>query len=283
MNPSSAASWYLIPRQFMHSRISSSRSGTRKYKTKCLGSMLQQQKQSKFPRMVMVIVRSFIYTSLLCVANFAEATEGLHDLQIPRSSHQHVARHLEKPREFGQPPTVARHASESSAWQASSSSGMSTLGSKAIATPSAALLSSSGVQSMNSITSTTIVPASNPTQASNSSTLQDIATIHSRRLETIIGSITSNSSNISTWITDLQGDGKWLGSDIDYTAGCDGRKANWPAAEHWVRISQLPDTQLDIIHPQCTHASPQVRWLLLGMGASKATTNTSIVRRYSLP
>lgn len=153
---------------------------------------------------------------------------------------------------------------------------------------------------MSSITSIASVPASNPTQASNSSTLQDIATIHSRRLETIIESIAGNSSNISTWfvafaklpnyaevnrfrIAGLQGDGKWLDSDINYTAGCDGRRANWPAAEHWVRISQLPDTQLDIIHPQCTHASSQVRWLLLGMGDSIATTNMSTVRQYSLP
>jgi hypothetical protein len=68
----------------------------------------QQQKQSKSPRMVMVIVRSFVYTSLLCVANLAEATEGPHGLQLPRSFHRHVARHLEKPRQLGQPPTVAR-------------------------------------------------------------------------------------------------------------------------------------------------------------------------------
>lgn len=139
--------------------------------------------------------------------------------------------------------------------------------------------------------STASVPASHPTQAPNSSTLQDIATIHSRRLETIIDSITGNSSNILAWfvafaklpdyadvvrfrVTDLQGDGKWPGSDIDYTTGCDGRRASWPAAEHWVRISQLPDTQLNMIHTQCTYASPQVRWLLLGMGDSKATINT---------
>lgn len=70
--------------------------------------MLQQQKQSESPRTVMVIVRSFIYTSLLCVANLAEATEGLHGLQVPGSSHRHVARHLGKPRQFGQPPMVAR-------------------------------------------------------------------------------------------------------------------------------------------------------------------------------
>ncbi|KAG2045283.1 polysaccharide lyase family 8 protein [Suillus americanus] len=116
---------------------------------------------------------------------------------------------------------------------------MSTLGSKTVATPSASLISSPGVQFTSFITSATSAPASNPTQALNSSTLQDIAIIHSRRLDTIIDSITGTPTNISTWIADLQGDGKWPDSDIDYTAGCDGRRASWPAANHWVRISTM--------------------------------------------
>ncbi|KAG1825522.1 chondroitin AC/alginate lyase [Suillus subaureus] len=104
---------------------------------------------------------------------------------------------------------------------------MSTLGSKTVATPSAFLISFPGVQFMSSITSATSAPASNPTQALNSGTLQDIATIHSRRLDTIVDSITGtgNLSNIPTWITDLQEDGKWLDSDMDYTTGCDGWSA----------------------------------------------------------
>ncbi|KAG0696264.1 polysaccharide lyase family 8 protein [Suillus ampliporus] len=185
----------------------------------------------------MVVLRSLVYTSLLCVANLAEATEGHHGLL--GSSDRHGARHIGKARQFGQPPKVARDATESSASQVSSSSGTSTLGSITVATPSASLVSASSVQFTSSIASTTSAPASNPTQAPNSSILQDIATIHTRRLDSIIESITGDPSNISTWLADLQADGKWPDSDIDYTAGCAGRPASWPAADHWVRISTM--------------------------------------------
>ncbi|KAG2129781.1 polysaccharide lyase family 8 protein [Suillus clintonianus] len=185
----------------------------------------------------MVVLRSFVYTSLLCVANLAEAAEGSHGL--PGSSHRHVARHLGKPRQFGQPPNAVRYASQPSASQTSSGSETSTLASITVATPSASLVSATSVQFTSAISSTASAPASNPTQASNSSTLQDIATIHSRRLNTIVNSITGDPSNISTWLADLQADGKWPDSDVDYAAGCDGRKASWPAADHWVRISTM--------------------------------------------
>ncbi|KAG1828622.1 polysaccharide lyase family 8 protein [Suillus variegatus] len=186
--------------------------------------------------MVMVVLRPFIYTSLLCVANLAEA-EWFHGLL--GSSHRRVARHPGNPRQSSQPPEVVRYAPESSASQASSGSGTSTSGSQTVETPSASLVSTSGVQFTTSFTPTTSAHASNPTQALNSSALQDITTIHSRRLDTIIDSITGDPSNISTWLTNLQGDGKWPDSDVDYTAGCDGRKASWPAADHWVRISTM--------------------------------------------
>ncbi|KAH9935151.1 polysaccharide lyase family 8 protein [Epithele typhae] len=37
----------------------------------------------------------------------------------------------------------------------------------------------------------------------------------------------------------LGDDGKWPDSEVDYTTGCDGRRANWPAEDHWVRIRTL--------------------------------------------
>ncbi|OAX43647.1 polysaccharide lyase family 8 protein [Rhizopogon vinicolor AM-OR11-026] len=40
-------------------------------------------------------------------------------------------------------------------------------------------------------------------------------------------------------LADLQADGEWPDSEIDYATGCDGRQANWPAANHWVRISTM--------------------------------------------
>ncbi|KAG1749613.1 polysaccharide lyase family 8 protein [Suillus paluster] len=177
----------------------------------------------------MVVLRSFVYTSLLCVANLAEAAEGHNGLL--GSFHRHGARHLGKPRQFGQAPKVARDVPESASQASTGSSG--------IATPSASLVSTTSIQSTSSITSTASAPASNPTQTANSSTLQDITTIHSRRLDSIIESITGDPSNISTWLTDLQANGKWPDSDIDYATGCDGRPANWPAANHWVRISTM--------------------------------------------
>lgn len=38
-------------------------------------------------------------------------------------------------------------------------------------------------------------------------------------------------------LSTLGSNGTWPASEIDYTAGCNARRANWPAQEHWARIS----------------------------------------------
>lgn len=37
-------------------------------------------------------------------------------------------------------------------------------------------------------------------------------------------------------ISSLGPDGKWPDDEVDYTTGCEARRANWPAQEHWQRI-----------------------------------------------
>ncbi|KAI0094643.1 polysaccharide lyase family 8 protein [Irpex rosettiformis] len=47
-----------------------------------------------------------------------------------------------------------------------------------------------------------------------------------RRLSFIVGA-SGNLSNISAWLSTLGSDGKWPDSEVDYTAGCTARRANW--------------------------------------------------------
>ena len=35
----------------------------------------------------------------------------------------------------------------------------------------------------------------------------------------------------------LDSNGKW--PDVDYTTGCDARRASWPAQSHWSRLGML--------------------------------------------
>ena len=39
-------------------------------------------------------------------------------------------------------------------------------------------------------------------------------------------------------IQTLSAEGVWPASEVDLTAGCDGRRANWPAQTHWARIRE---------------------------------------------
>ncbi|KAI0662798.1 galactose mutarotase-like protein [Cubamyces menziesii] len=91
--------------------------------------------------------------------------------------------------------------------------------------------------SSTSATSTSTAP-SQPTQTLDPGTLADIATVRERRLTLILSGITSTSS-ISQWLSTLGPDGKWPDSEIDYTTGCDARRANWPAEDHWNRIVSM--------------------------------------------
>ncbi|KAH7915793.1 polysaccharide lyase family 8 protein [Hygrophoropsis aurantiaca] len=70
-------------------------------------------------------------------------------------------------------------------------------------------------------------------------TLEDIATIHERRLTTIVEGVSGSAKSISAWLSTLGADGKWPDSEVNYASGCDGQRANWPAQEHWQRISTM--------------------------------------------
>lgn len=72
-------------------------------------------------------------------------------------------------------------------------------------------------------TQTTSAPSTAPT---DSSTAQDIQTLHERRLSNIVGALT-NASSIANWLSTLDPNGQW--PDVDYTTGCPAQRANWPA------------------------------------------------------
>ncbi|KAH9935095.1 polysaccharide lyase family 8 protein [Epithele typhae] len=64
--------------------------------------------------------------------------------------------------------------------------------------------------------------------------------MRSRRVALATGGINATLvPEIESWLDTLDDSGKWPDSEVDYTTGCDGRRANWPAEEHWVRIQTL--------------------------------------------
>ncbi|KAG6875621.1 hypothetical protein C0993_008275 [Termitomyces sp. T159_Od127] len=66
---------------------------------------------------------------------------------------------------------------------------------------------------------------------------ESLATIYERRVRNIIGGVAVDPRrNISGWLSSLDDSGKWPESEVDYTTGCEARRANWPAQEHWRRI-----------------------------------------------
>ncbi|KAH9918355.1 polysaccharide lyase family 8 protein [Epithele typhae] len=68
----------------------------------------------------------------------------------------------------------------------------------------------------------------------------DFSTMRSRRVALAIGAInTTLVPEIDYWLDTLNAEGKWPDSEVNYATGCDGRRANWPAEEHWVRIETL--------------------------------------------
>ncbi|KAH9918354.1 polysaccharide lyase family 8 protein [Epithele typhae] len=68
----------------------------------------------------------------------------------------------------------------------------------------------------------------------------DFTTMRSRRAALAIGGVnTTLVPEIGSWLDTLNAEGKWPDSEVNYATGCDGRRANWPAEEHWVRIETL--------------------------------------------
>nr|VWO96501.1 Hyaluronate lyase (EC (Hyaluronidase) (HYase) [Ganoderma boninense] len=107
-----------------------------------------------------------------------------------------------------------------------------TLNATSLTAPSAP--SSTVISSVASSRSTT-ADTSYPTQSADPGTAADIATILDRRLSIIIEGI-GNAHGVAEWLSTLGTNGKWPDSEIDYTTGCDARRANWPAEGHWQRL-----------------------------------------------
>ncbi|EMD42021.1 polysaccharide lyase family 8 protein [Gelatoporia subvermispora B] len=67
-------------------------------------------------------------------------------------------------------------------------------------------------------------------------TTDELKTMHERRLTSIIDGISKEDrEQVPKWVSTLT-DGRWPDSEVDYTAGCNARRANWPAQDHWRRL-----------------------------------------------
>ncbi|KAH9898428.1 galactose mutarotase-like protein [Cubamyces lactineus] len=110
--------------------------------------------------------------------------------------------------------------------------------SQSLTSVSATITSATNSSSSSTLATSTSTAPSQPKQSLDPGTLADIATVRERRLTLILSGITSTSS-ISQWLSTLGPDGKWPDSEIDYTTGCDARRANWPAEDHWNRIVSM--------------------------------------------
>ncbi|KAI9485213.1 MAG: chondroitin AC/alginate lyase [Benjaminiella poitrasii] len=73
--------------------------------------------------------------------------------------------------------------------------------------------------------------------AVNEPTKEEMETIATRRVSNIINKYNPSDSNVKKWKSSLSPTGVW--PDINMTAGCDARRANWPAAAHLLRILLL--------------------------------------------
>ncbi|CAL1695912.1 unnamed protein product [Somion occarium] len=94
---------------------------------------------------------------------------------------------------------------------------------------------SSAISDATSASASSTSTSASRSQSVDPATLADIQVMTERRLSFIVGAAT-NASNITTWLSTLGPDGKWPDSEIDYTSGCEARRANWPAQSHWIRL-----------------------------------------------
>ncbi|KAF8705405.1 Polysaccharide lyase family 8, N terminal alpha-helical domain, partial [Rhizoctonia solani] len=63
---------------------------------------------------------------------------------------------------------------------------------------------------------------------------KDIQTLYERRVESAVAQSGATAELVQSYMSTIQEDGTW--KDVNYTTGCDARRANWPASIHWTRI-----------------------------------------------
>ncbi|KAF8843948.1 polysaccharide lyase family 8 protein [Paxillus ammoniavirescens] len=176
----------------------------------------------------MAILYTLFYSILFCfgavgsVATLNPSDQGLHSHHHARMSRRHTLNNLNSHRDL-QVLSIPSSSSTSVLPSVSASMTPSTTGA---ATTTTSL-----------VTTTTSSSSSSPTV--DPGTLQDINTIYQRRLVTIVQGVPGDPADIPSWIADLGPDGRWPDSEVDYTSGCDAQMANWPAQEHWQRISTM--------------------------------------------
>lgn len=59
----------------------------------------------------------------------------------------------------------------------------------------------------------------------------DIQTIYERRLPFAVANSNSSASVVQNSLDTIRANGTW--ASVNYATGCDARRANWPAADHW--------------------------------------------------
>ncbi|KZV71319.1 polysaccharide lyase family 8 protein [Peniophora sp. CONT] len=97
-------------------------------------------------------------------------------------------------------------------------------------------------------------------------TAKDLTTMFRRRTATIIASVgTVPEEDISHWQNTTNADGSWPADDIDYTAGCSARRANWPAQAHWHRIRNMSAVWHDEFYADTEPQAPLTAAILAAM------------------
>ncbi|KAI0348044.1 polysaccharide lyase family 8 protein [Trametopsis cervina] len=127
--------------------------------------------------------------------------------------------------------TLSHPASSSSSSAESAASSLSTQSEHSSASASASSASSHAASSASTSSSS----AAQPSSTLDSGTQDEIDTMTARRLSFIVGAA-GDPSNITAWLSTLGANGQWPASEVDYTTGCDARRANWPAQTHWIRL-----------------------------------------------
>ncbi|KIJ68409.1 polysaccharide lyase family 8 protein [Hydnomerulius pinastri MD-312] len=179
----------------------------------------------------MAVLHTFLYSTLFCLSVVGSVASLQNADHFPHTSHHArmtKRRALNAHRDL---PAL----SVPSATPTPALSGVSVT-SASTATSATGTVSTTAASSATGTSSTS---SAAPTQTVDPGTLQDIDTIYQRRLVTIVEGITGDPADISSWIADLGPDGKWPDSEVNYATGCDAQRANWPAQEHWQRISTM--------------------------------------------
>ncbi|KAG8950415.1 hypothetical protein FRC04_007430 [Tulasnella sp. 424] len=75
----------------------------------------------------------------------------------------------------------------------------------------------------------------------------DLQTLYERRIPFIVQTypVGGGERQLAGWVNNITAAGQW--PDVNYTAGCDAQRANWPAQTHWLHSLPLAAAYVDAI------------------------------------